>query len=400
MRIFSDIKIRNAIIIGVLCSVSYLAVYFVRSVLSAVAPQMIEQGVFTTEYIGFASSLFFAFYAVGQLINGMIGEKVKACYMVGLGLVFAGICQLCFKTMVGFPNVACITYGMTGFFLSMIYPPISRLIAENAEPLYAVRCSFAYTFASFLGAPLVGLVAIIITWKSLFTASSVAVIAIGVVSFLFLTFLEQKGIIKYNQSQNKLEKTVRFNVLIKHNFIKYILVSVFTGVIRTSVLFWLPTYVSQYLDFSADQSAAIFSVASFMISISVFLVAFFYERLHRNMDLTLLVFFFISAIAFIEVYIIKQAVLNIILLVVALVFSNCASNVIWCIYCPSLRDTGMVSFATGFLDSMSYISAAVSNNIFGNAVASIGWNNLILVWFFLMIAGFFLIFPYDKLKHN
>ena len=92
--------------------------------------------------------------------------------------------------------------------------------------------------------------------------------------------------------------------------------------------------------------------------------------------------------------------LNIILLVVALVFSNCASNVIWCIYCPSLRDTGMVSFATGFLDSMSYISAAVSNNIFGNAVASIGWNNLILVWFFLMIAGVFLIFPYDKLKHN
>lgn len=166
------------------------------------------------------------------------------------------------------------------------------------------------------------------------------------------------------------------------------------------MIFWLPTYILQYLKFSVEQSVAIFSVASFVISISVFLVAFFYERLHRNMDLTLLLFFFISAIAFIEVYMIKQAVLNIILLVVAIVFSNCASNVIWCIYCPSLRDTGMVSFATGFLDFVSYIAAAISTNIFGNAVASIGWDNLILSWFLLMIAGVVLIFPYNKLRHN
>ena len=51
------LNIRNAIMIGGLCSISYLAVYFARNILGAVTPQMLEQGVFTTEFIGTISSV-------------------------------------------------------------------------------------------------------------------------------------------------------------------------------------------------------------------------------------------------------------------------------------------------------------------------------------------------------
>ena len=44
-------KAKNAFLIGTLCSVSYLAVYVARNTLSAVTPQLIETGVFTTENI-------------------------------------------------------------------------------------------------------------------------------------------------------------------------------------------------------------------------------------------------------------------------------------------------------------------------------------------------------------
>ena len=40
---------------------------------------MLENG-YTEEYIGKASSLYFIAYAIGQLINGAIGDKVKAKY--------------------------------------------------------------------------------------------------------------------------------------------------------------------------------------------------------------------------------------------------------------------------------------------------------------------------------
>lgn len=83
-------NLKNAILLGTLCSISYFAVYVARNILSAVSPQMLESG-FSEKYIGMASSLFFAVYAVGQLINGQIGDKIKARYMISFGLILAGI---------------------------------------------------------------------------------------------------------------------------------------------------------------------------------------------------------------------------------------------------------------------------------------------------------------------
>ena len=117
----SNKKVLNAICIGVLCSSSYLAVYFTRNILGAVTPQMIEAGHPET-FIGTVSSAYFVFYAIGQLINGAIGDKIKARYMISLGLLMAGITNLIFpKMLVVNQTTALIVYGMTGFFLSMIF---------------------------------------------------------------------------------------------------------------------------------------------------------------------------------------------------------------------------------------------------------------------------------------
>ena len=76
--------------------------------------------------------------------------------------------------------------------------------------------------------------------------------------------------------------------------------------------------------------------------------------------------------------------------------SNGAASMLWSRYCPSLRDTGMVSTATGFLDFVSYSAAAAANLIFANAVTDIGWGNLILVWMGLMIVGVVVSLPYKS----
>ena len=91
-------------------------------------------------------------------------------------------------------------------------------------------------------------------------------------------------------------------------------------------------------------------------------------------------------------------VLNICCIVLAIMSSNGAASLLWSKYCPSLRDTGMVSSATGFLDFLSYMAAAAANLIFANAATNIGWGNLILVWLGLMVFGVIIALPYDKRK--
>jgi len=396
----SNPAVKKAIFIGTLCSVSYLAVYIARNVLGVVSPQMIENG-FTNEYIGRLSSAFFIFYAFGQLINGAIGDKIKARYMLSLGLLFAGVTNILFsRTAVSYPEAAVFIYALTGFSLSMIYGPMTKVVAENNDPIYATRTSLGYTFASFIGSPLAGIIAAFLLWKSVFMVSSVILFIMAIAVFVFFLYFEKIGYIKYNQYKTQKSAGGGIKVLIQHHIIKFSLISILTGVIRTTVVFWLPTYIAQYLGFSSQQSAGIYTAATFVISLSAFAAIFVYEKLHRDMNRTILIMFSLSTVFFALVYLVKFPVLNIIFIVLAVFTSNCSASMLWSRYCPSLRDTGMVSGVTGFLDFLSYMSASISSIIFANSVETIGWGNLILVWTALMAIGIIVSLPYSNFAQH
>lgn len=399
---WNDKQVRNAILIGSLCSASYLGVYIARNILGTVTPQMIESTSLTTEYIGEMSSLFFVSYAVGQLINGIIGDKIKASYMMVMGLLFAGLCNFVFPGLASQVTLAKIVYGLSGFFLSMIYAPMTKLVSENTKPMHAVRCSMGFSFSALLGSPIAGVLATIFVWENVFKVGSVILIFMGVLCFATFLWMERVGIVKYNQysSASKGNPIGGVKVLLEHRIIKFTIISIITGVVRTTVVFWLPTYLAQYLEFTAKQSATIFTIATLVISMSTFITVFVYERLGQNMDLTILLAFASSAVSFFGVYSIKIPAINIVLMVLAILSANGASSMLWSKYCPSLRDTGMVSSATGFLDFASYMAAAVSSSIFANAVSSIGWGNLILIWFGLMVVGVAISLPLHTIKQR
>lgn len=394
MGFIKNTKAKNAFMVGGLCTLSYYAVYVARNVLGAVTPQMIEDG-YTAEYIGATSSVFFVFYAVGQLLNGAIGDKIKARYMMSLGMILAGIANIVFPYMPKHPLSAQLVYGLVGFFLSMIYGPMTKVISENTEPEYAVRCSLGYTFASYFGSPSAGVMAALFAWQTLFDISSIALFVMGIFCFAAFLVFEKRGMVKYNQYKTEEEKG-GVKALIKNRIIRFTFISIITGVVRTTVVFWMPTYISQHLGFSAEASAGIFTVSTLAISFAAFIAVFVYERLRRNMELTILLSFSTSAIAFLLVYFVKQPICNITFLVIAIMASNSASTMMWSRYCPSLRETGMVSTATGYLDFVSYLAASVSSTLFANAIAVIGWGNLILIWLALMLAGIAVAVPMNK----
>lgn len=384
--------------LGALCSIAYFAVYIARNILGAVTPQMLTQG-YTEEYIGRISSLYFVFYAVGQLINGAIGDRIKARWMISMGLLGAGITNLTFSLISHIsPTAAMIAYAVTGFFLSMIYGPMTKVVSENTEHIHAVRCSVGYTFASLFGSPAAGLLASFLAWKSVFAASSAALFGMAVVTFTVFLLFERRGIVKYGQIKTEKKGAPNAMVLFKHHIVKFSFVAILTGVVRTSVVFWLPTYLAQHLKFSDAESASIFTGATLVISLTAIIAVFIYERLGRNVHLSLLLMFGAAVVFFALTYFVSYPIFNIAFIVLAIMSSNSASSMLWSVYCPSLKSTGIVSSATGFLDFLSYMAAAAANLIFANAATTIGWGNLILVWMGLMVVGVVISLPYDSIR--
>jgi len=392
MKISKNAK--NAIMIGTLCSVAYLAVYIARNILSAVTPEILDAGLLEKGFLGTLSSAYFMFYAVGQLINGIIGDRVKAVYMISLGLLLAGVAGLIFPYMISGGIRLILLYGMTGFFLSMIYAPMTRVVAESTEPIHAVRCSLGYTFASFFGSPVAGLAAAAFVWYDAFNLSSTLLVVMAVVCFVFFTVFEKRGIVRYGAKNgvNRIADApsglgAKIGVLIRHDIVRYSFVSILTGVVRTAVLFWMPTYFSEHLGYGSEEAALIFTAATLVISSNSFIAVALYEALGRRQYPTLLILFGVSFTAFLLTFFVKTAIVNIILLVIAVIGSNASSSILWSVYCPSLSDTGMVSSATGFLDFLSYMAAAMATAVFGNMVSLVGWGNLILIWCVLAALG-------------
>ena len=145
-----------------------------------------------------------------------------------------------------------------------------------------------------------------------------------------------------------------------------------------------------------EKATLIFSVASLAFSFSAINAIVIYEKLNRNMDLAILLCFITSSGFFLLVFFIKQPILNVVFLSLAILGNNLAASLMWSRYCPSLYDTGMVSTATGFLDACSYLAAATSSKLFSNAAGTLGWGVLILVWCGLMFCGVIVALPWRK----
>lgn len=390
--------VRNALFIGVLSFFVYLACYFARNILSVISPQMVDTTNVSVEFIGALSTANMYCYAGGQLINGVIGDKVKIKYLVSCGLVFAGICNM----LVPFSDISFVmigAYSLVGFFLSMLYAPLVKLIAENTHPTYAMRCCLGLTFASLLGVPLAGVAALFFDWENCFRLCGLVLIAMGIMCFCILSLFEKKGIVRYRSIKKENNKHGSIKILLEHDIIKFTMISVLTGIVRTSVVFWIPTYLSQYLGFSTGVAATVFTIISFIQAASPYInnLIIYEVVLKRNMNRMVLMSFALSAASFAMMFIVKNPLMNIVFLVLALITSNGASVMLWSVYCPSLRDTGMVSTATGYLDFMSYMAAGTANVLFANAIYQIGWSNLILVWVALMFMGVIVSAPMKKI---
>lgn len=391
-------ELKSALALGSMCVISYLGCYIARNLLSVVTPEMVENTSFTVESIGTLSTIYMVVYALGQLINGRIGDIFRAKWLVGVGLALTGVCNI-MMPLFDSVLISSIVYGASGLFQSMIYAPLMRTIAENTLPDHARRCSLGFTIASFLGTPVASFVAMLFNWEAAFFVCGAILIILGIACYVSFDAFERHGIISYKKSATgKTSAAFDLPLLIKRSIIKFTIVAILTGIIRTSVVFWIPTYLTDYLSYSKDTAALLFSVITIIKTTNPYVtILILYERIfRRNINLSLFTTFLISTVAFICMIFTSSPVLNIILLTVALFFSGCAATLVYSVWCPSLRDTGMVSSATGIVDAASYLGAGIANLLFANAINTIGWTWLIIIWSALMLVGIPTALNYEK----
>ncbi len=379
-------ELNKATKIGFLCVGSYLVSYVMRNLLGVLTPEMLGTGLYTKALLAKLSSTYMLIYALGQLVNGVVGDKIKPKYMVSIGLAAAGTVSIVFsfaKTSL----TQTLLFAVLGFALSMLRGPLVKTISENMLEKYARVCCVFLTVVSSVGPLMASLLALLFKWDTVFIVAGTACIAMSVFAFIALSVLEKKGIISVLSSVKVKDSKNPLAVFKLDNFIFYMIVGALVEISYASISFWLPTYLSEHLGFGENTSNFIFSAISFMRALTPFGALVIFKYFKGNSVRMTKYSFIVATLFFVGVFFAGNKFLNIIFLLIALVAVSCASALLWSIYIPSQAKSGLTSTVNGVLDFSGYFAASAVNLVSANVVTKFGWSGAIIMWTGLMAIG-------------
>ncbi|MDC3958701.1 MFS transporter [Polyangium jinanense] len=249
----------------VLTWVSYATYYLGRKGISvAKAPIMESLG---KDVLRNVETAYLAAYMVGQYVNGMLGDRVGARRLVGVGmLVSAGACLAFGASSVGIAFL--VAFLVNGFAQSSGWPGNAKAMAEWTTPenrgrvmgvwatCYQAGGIIATWFATFM-LSLYG-------WRACFWGPAVGVALVGVLVLLFLkpgpravavvpgrdvTTIVDFG--KMDEASIRALQREERNRVLRSPTVWFYGASYFgMKLIRYSILFWLPFYLTTALHYS------------------------------------------------------------------------------------------------------------------------------------------------------
>ncbi len=369
--------LKRAASLGVISVFSYLASYYTRNLLSVATPNMLETGGYTAEFIGLLSSVYFLVYAIGQLVNGLVGDMINPKYMISIGLVLTGGVVILFPfAPFAWVQVAC--FALMGVGLSMLRGPIMKMVSENLPKDYSRAICACLSAAAFAGPLVASVLAIVFRWSVMFTVAGCITLAIALVAFVVLSILERKGLFVFHSGRTA---GIRgYAQLFKmENFIFYVVVGGVVEIAASAITFWIPTYLTDALGFDTVTTNAVYSGIGLLKAFIPFLTLLIF-KLVKERDIAMMRGGFLMAVlSFVCMMFVPGTWTKVIFLVIANVMIAICSSVLWSIYIPGLGKTGKVSSINGVINCTGYLCASVANTVFASLLG-LSWNGVIAIW--------------------
>lgn len=400
--ILKDYK-KSKIIVAVLWLV-YGSSYFIRTCYAATIAPIVSEGLFDKGEIGFVGTAFFICYGVGQLLSGIIGDKVNPFAMVLFGAVGGAVaCVLMPLSKSLVPMI--IIWAANGLFQSMLWSPILRIFSQTIDKSLQKSAILNISLSLPVGTICAYLVSTVIIkylkWQYVFLFGA-GVIFIAALAALFAFSYAKKDIVKKNISTKALpekngsaRKSTAFLPLAVLSGLFIIMVPSFLhGMMRDGITNWVPTMISETYGVSPSFSVFLTIVLPIFNAFGAYAVVPIYKKLGENEMKTA---GFVGLIALIPLFaMLFMNKLPVIVVVLLLAFTTAvmyALNYLIISLVP-VRFSGCsrISTVSGVLNSAAHIGCAVSSYGFGAISQKSGWNTVIIVW--IVSAGLTALFSF------
>lgn len=399
---------------------TYASFYLLRVNFSIAIPKIESEFGFSKTQIGWIATSLFAVYAIGQFVNGQLGDKFKPRKMIALGLVISavlnilfGISAVFFGGMVVLWSLV-IIWGLNGYFQSMGWAPTVKTIANWFSRKERGKISGFIGTSYIAGSAISWLLAGAIIgatgeWRWAFWLPAIVCIGIAIHWYLRARNApEEVGLptieeIAEGRIENKevredhhigFEETLK---LVLKN--KYIWIAAFTlfflNIVRYGFMTWAPTFLFE--EQAAEISTAAYRAVAFPLAgcFGAIFAGWYSDKYLKSRRGPIAAIMLFSLAIFCSLFYITRnlhwAIGFVFLLCIG--FMTFGPHVLVVGAMPmDFGSRKAASSATGFIDGFGYVGAALTGVGSGFLTDHFGWSATFVFWIIgAIIAGILMV---------
>ncbi len=382
--------------------ITYASFYLLRVNISIAMPSIMSEFGLTKTNMGVVlTSLFFA-YAIGQFINGQLGDKINARRIITFGLISSAIFNIIFGIAAGSLVLMAILWGLNGYVQSMGWGPTVKTKAnwfpKNIRGKISGRLGTSYIIGGAFSWFLAGTIAKYFNWRFTFFIPAAICIVIAIHWYIRarnapeevgLPSLEEqeKGI---DNNETKKDQHIGFKETLKitllNPYVWFAGLALFgLNIVRYGFMSWAPTYMFE--EQGAEISLAAYKAIAFPVAggLGAIFAGWASDNIFKHRRAPIAFIMLILLAIFCYIYRIVPGANWILSLVILLFigFFTFGPHVLLVAALPAdLGTRKAASSVTGFIDAMGYVGAALTGIGTGYLIDNFSWDAAFYFWIF------------------
>ena len=390
--------------------VTYLAFYLGRVNIGIAKPFMMAEFGMDPATFGTIGTALFIMYAIGQFVNGQLGDKFGARRIVAIGLIVSAIINILMGFSLGILWILIILWGINGYFQSMGWAPSVKIVANWYPPEQRGKRSGRLATSYLTGGAVSWILAtFIITtlgldWRFSFWVPGIIMFALGIHWYIRIrnapeeiglpTIEEQcDGIMEMGDCREDTHLGFKYTIstIMKNRTVLFAAFGLFClNMIRYGIAEWLPYIL--HSEVTSGDFFPLWKTIAFPIGgiIGAMFCTWFSDKFLGKRRVPIICAFFLMLALSLFVYTLIPP-LNWIIgapLLVLIGFFTFGPHVLLVATIPmEFATRKAASSAAGFIDGWGYVGSAITTFFSGVLIGDSGPESAFLFWIIVALAG-------------
>lgn len=387
--------------ISVLFCLLYFTSYMTRKSFSAVKLG-IPDTLLTDVQIGYIGSALFFTYGAGQVISGLLGDRIDPRKLIFCGLGATAVCNAAFPFVTSVPALI-VLWGVNGFAQALFWPPIVKLMTIYLKGDRYTKAVMSVSMAAQIALLAVfGSAALFVSlsaWKGMFALSCSLAVLTGVLLIVGFGILERRhpGQVRDALAGKTVEAVPSaestsaapeqksaslWRIILTSGLLFVFVMTATVGFLRDGIEEWMSTYLYDTFSLRADLS----TLTNIFMPVFGLVCVRFAATLHLRIikdeirEVTILISTCAAATLALAIFHALHPAFSLVMIVLSVGCIHAANTSLTCYLPARFVRSGKVSTVSGLVNAFTYVGSTLATSAVPWLFEATSWQVTIFSW--------------------